>query len=79
MLTPTNWTKCMLQIDTYTLRVLQCLAKAPHVTEVELSADGHWRPAGEEGPWFSIQQEPAAVAAQLRPPVSVKPDPEGDP
>lgn len=67
----------MLQIDTYTLRVLQCLASAPHVSEIELAADGHWRPAGTEGPWFSVQEDPKAVAAQL--PTGVKPDPEGGP
>lgn len=66
---------CM-QIDTYMLRVLQCLASAPHVSDVELSADGRWRPAGVEGPWFDIRKQPHEVVIQG--PVMVKPDPDGE-
>ncbi len=33
-----------LQVDTYTLKVLEGLAALPAVTEVELSPEGMWRP-----------------------------------
>lgn len=66
---------CLPQIDTYTLRVLQCLETAPHVSDVELSADGKWRPAGVEGPWVSIHQDPATIS--IAPPVPVKAEPSG--
>lgn len=39
-----------LQVDTYTVKVLEGLARLPAVTEVELSPEGKWRPASASRP-----------------------------
>ncbi|CAD7700592.1 unnamed protein product, partial [Ostreobium quekettii] len=52
-----------LQRDVYLDRVLQCLALAPDVSEVEVSPEGRWRPAASSERWRSIFEdvEDAAV------------------
>lgn len=40
-----------LQIDSFLCRVLDCLHNEPGVTEIELSTDGCWRPAGGGYGW----------------------------
>jgi hypothetical protein len=42
------------------------LQDAPDVVEVEVNAEGLWRPAGSSERWHSITEEPTAVAAALR-------------
>lgn len=45
-----------LQVDTFTQQVLQALADFPHITDVEISNEGQWRPDGWGDTWFSITQ-----------------------
>eukprot|EP00887_Chlorella_sp_A99_P007921 scaffold12.g7921.t1 len=70
-----NSTVRQLQVDAYMQRVLASLGGAPHVTDIEISADGLWRPNGSDGAWHSIAQDPASV--RVAPLAAVKPDPEG--
>lgn len=70
-----NSTVRQLQVDAYMQRVLASLGGALHVTDIEISADGLWRPNGSDGAWHSIAQDPASV--RVAPLAAVKPDPEG--
>ena len=45
----------------------------PDVTEVEVNADGWWRPAGVDMPWQSTTVDTAPLSM---PKVQIKPDPE---
>ena len=45
----------------------------PDVTEVEVNADGWWRPAGIDIPWQSTTVDTAPLSM---PKVQIKPDPE---
>jgi len=45
----------------------------PDVTEVEVNADGWWRPAGVNMPWQSTTVDTAPLSM---PKVQIKPDPE---
>lgn len=46
-------------------RVLLCLRGLPDVSDVEISAEGLWRPDGSGGEWLDIASDPAGVAASL--------------
>lgn len=50
----------------------------PDVTEVEVNAEGLWRPAGADMAWLSTIQDTAPLTkAQLtKPQLAVKPDPD---
>ncbi|KAI3425891.1 hypothetical protein D9Q98_007864 [Chlorella vulgaris] len=65
-----NSTVEQLQVDSFTQQVLQCLQSRPAITDVEISAEGRWRPDGSSGEWFDIAAEPASVAAALAAPAA---------
>ncbi|KAG2484222.1 hypothetical protein HYH03_016957 [Edaphochlamys debaryana] len=46
-----------LMVDTYTQRILAALAHHPSVTEVEVAADGGWRPRGSRDRFYSIEED----------------------
>ena len=50
----------------------------PDVTEVEVNAEGLWRPAGADMAWLSTMKDTAPLTkAQLtKPQLAVKPDPD---
>lgn len=45
-----------LQIDTYMQYVLAALADVPSVSDVEISPEAKWRPAGSGGPFLEAGQ-----------------------
>jgi hypothetical protein len=44
----------MLQIDAYINAILKCLRHRPEVTEVEVTPEGLWRPAGSAEPYRNV-------------------------
>lgn len=68
-----NVTIKQLQRDSWMQPVITCLKALPDVTEVEVNADGWWRPAGVNMPWQSTTVDTAPLSM---PKVQIKPDPE---
>lgn len=68
-----NVTIRQLQRDSWMQPVITCLKALPDVTEVEVNADGWWRPAGVNMPWQSTTVDTAPLSM---PKVQIKPDPE---
>ncbi|EFJ51003.1 hypothetical protein VOLCADRAFT_88201, partial [Volvox carteri f. nagariensis] len=52
-----------LQIDTYMQRIISALADHPAVMEVEVEADGSWRPAGWRDRFYSVTEDNPLKAA----------------
>lgn len=50
-----------LQRDLYISRVVEALVSLPEVENIEIQADGTWRPEGSQGEWFSITEEVEGV------------------
>ena len=60
------------------LEALWLWQEVPDVTEVEVNADGRWRPAGSDMAWLTtLGGTPPLTKAQLtKPSLPIKPDPE---
>ncbi|DBA91014.1 TPA: hypothetical protein ACH3X2_004216 [Trebouxia sp. C0005] len=71
-----NVTIKQLQRDSWMQPVITCLKALPDVTEVEVNADGWWRPAGVNMPWQSTIVDTAPLSM---PKIQIKPDPEQPP
>lgn len=72
-----------MQVDAYLERILSCLSGHDQVTEVELSPEGDWRPAGSSMPFMSVLDPPSMqhlhthLAGRGATADSIKPDPDG--
>jgi hypothetical protein len=46
-----------VQIDSFLTHILRVLSGLPDVTEVEITPEGLWRPAGSSAPFMSVLEQ----------------------
>ncbi|KAK9826692.1 hypothetical protein WJX74_010222 [Apatococcus lobatus] len=57
-----NFSVFELQVDAYMQRVLECIQSQPDIVEIEVSAEGQWRPAGSTDRWRDITEDVSTAA-----------------